>query len=451
MEKLRDLEIELESIYDALFDDEDPTDLFGGLSKEERKKHKERASELEKIIDEIYKEKKKALENKHPELKSNSNFQKLYSRSERSNYIILSYFVKHLSLCENPKILEELELFIYDCHTRSSIRRTYHKDVKEKISKLSALQPAFFQHEAFVKYLNDFRFGYLDEYFETKEIMRNKKFVNFLLSIVNDSHFLEYDEYHHISGEMISALKEGLDTEFIFSMGNKKRYKSYLSRYTKEELLNIILNIKSMDVKKKLLADTFNIVDTSKLLMLLEFINFEDVRLQLLDENSFYYELLIKPLLIKRDKDNALLDNDYASISSVVYFNIEDFNDFEFNKMIHHFDRLTKHYIYFYFENEVKRVPVLFFIQTMRRKIDLWIALDTFPYSIEVTDEENEYFQTYFKDYIDRYFEDIAIEALEENIGKCLSKDDEAYWDYLLSESVNYDDEGKKLELENTI
>ncbi len=125
----------------------------------------------------------------------------------------------------------------------------------------------------------------------------------------------------------------------------------------------------------------------------------------------------------------------YASIKHVVESNIDDFFEFQFDKMIHHFDKYVQNYLYFYYENEVKRVPVLYYIQTMQRKIELWQKFCTFPCSLDMSEEVEKEYYTYFNDFVNKEFVEMAMESLEENIGKCLSASEEAYWNYLLDEA----------------
>lgn len=469
MDELEKLESRLECIYSDLFDADDPCSLFV-LSKDEAKELEKKAEQLKAKIDEIYKSMLGKLEKDNPKVSQSAEVRKLYDKSNKTNYIIFRFLIKHPEICSSSVITKEIEKYIYDCKEPGMSRKNYYKDVCERIDELDKLQPNFFHYNKFITFLNDICFSYLSDYFENEMVMKNLKFIEYLLEKVQDPHKnLSYGEYHSVKPTMEIALEEGLDLDLVYALGNEKKYKEYLNSHDKSFFINLINTIENEEIKKQLLVDIFEIKDTQYLHILIKFLAIPEIQKQLLDDNSFYYELLIDPLMKKRNhnfwqktdenecnisQDFKCLDGEYASINEVMELHSEDFHDEKSDKIIHYFDKYVNNYIYFYYENEVKKVPVLYYIQTMRKKIKLWKDLNYFIDSVYIDDKLIDAFSESFREYFDKDFYELATEALIENMGRYLSREEEDYWDHLLNEANNYqeqEDESILLELKSTI
>lgn len=450
MDKVQILELELNEIYNRLFDAADPLNTLV-LSNEDNQYYKSETVKLEKQIEKIYKKMLKELEKENPEILEHEEVKKLYDKSSKVNYFIFRFLIEHQNICSSKDTIQEIEKFIYDCKYSEDMHRTYYRDIQKKLSVLNSLQPIFFQYIIFVRFLNDYRFPYLKSYFTNKVIMENDAFVDYLLNKIDfcDQN-IKFGEYHHVIPSMEMALKEKVDANLIYAMGNKECYENYLKTHDIEYIFHIINSIENEEVKIKLLVDIFHIKvqNKAKLHVLSEFLIYPEIQKQLLNETSFYYNVLIKPLISEHSNESKTLGEyevfevteGYASIRDVVEYHSDDFYDYQFDKIIHHFDKYVQNYIYFYYENEVKKIPVLYYIQTMQRKIELWERLHIFPCIVKINEEiEKEYYNE-FDEYVNKDFVEMAIASLEENIGRCLSSHEEDYWNYLLKEASVFEE-----------
>lgn len=453
MNKLEELEAKVESIYNILSCADDLLDMHTALSQEQRDKYLNAVKELELKIDKTYKGMLNKLASENKEIADNELVKKIYDKNNKTNYLILSFLIKHPEIVSSTLALEQFEYFIYDSKNRYC-RHSSFAEVETKLEELDDLSPKFFHNEIFIKFLNDYRFAQLDEYFKNETIMNNEKFVEYLSNkVLNAKEELEYGEYHNVSSIMETALSDGVDFDLVYALGNENKYKEYLSRYDKTFFLNLINSIQNQGLKKKMLADIFDIKDISKLPILLKFIEYPEIQKQLQDKDSFYYNVLIKPLIdyeelsseIVEDKSEEHINEDYGSVRDIVEFNLDSFYDYDFNGMIHHFDKHVDNYIYFYSEGEIKKVPVLFYIKTMKRKTDLWIKLNSLD---SYVDEDEDLFNMYFNlfnNYINKDLVELAVESLEENIGSKLSSKEEDCWTRLLEYAKNMSDQEKSI------
>lgn len=461
MKKLKKLERKLFRIY-CEWADSLSSKGYSVLSDEIIKERKKRAKEIEEEIDNLYIHELEELKNDHPEVLKNGEVEKLFDVNAKSNCLIFKFLIKHPEIYTSTYITSEVGKFIYDWGKNGKKRIVSPVSVEKKINVLDKIQPAFYHYTNFIEFLNNYYFEYLYAYFQNETMMDNPRFIQFLLSIVQnpEKNIRGTEEYHQVDYFALSALAENLDIEFVYALGNKKKYNNYLSCRYKEEVFSLINSIHDTELKKKLLIDIFGLKKLEYLPILMKFFAIPEVQEQLLDPSSFYYQLLIKPLTTKEeDSTNCenntepLNDFDYASIGEVIRFHSDDFNNGELDKMIHHFDKHVGNYIYFYYENEVKRVPVLYYIQTMRQKTEMWKKLNLLTSSHNTSLNTCETLFELFAYYTDNTFQDFARDSLVENIGKCMTSEEEDYWTHLLSEAdylADIEDE-KLLELKNTI
>lgn len=415
--KIDVIESELNCLYNRLFDAEDPMEM-DVLTETEKKPIYDKIKELES--------------------KKNDKFKKLYEEKIKSYPAVLNnpllkelikedYHYNYLLIC----LLEKAPIIYSDNELAKIICKCISDDGLEMLLKLDS---HVFENKELLSLINHPSFRQLENIFSNPILMNDVNFINYLLDKIK-TNSIPYGTYYSDTKHMEQALRSKLDYELVLSIGCYDTLKAYLQINVSSSLFENIANIKNDNLMKLLLSVLFN-SSKEKINILAKFFTIQEVREQLIDPDSFYYHLLITPLLQKNN------ENFYGTKEALFSFNTKVFYDFDFNGMIHYFDTLVNHYIYYYEKGQIQYVPIVIYISSIRKRIEKYNNIHDIVYSAENSEDEMDILEEKYKNVLNKGFFDLCIDALDKNKNKVLSNEEIDYWSYLLHLDV---EENEKL------
>ena len=373
------------------------------------------------------------------------------------------------NILHNP-VMKEILKYDYDCEDNYRFLKLVEKapsiytDVKQtsavyryvthnracaspnidQINKLMKLDARVFENPDFKTIITDVAFDYVDNVFCTPELVDNNDFISYFIKYMKENWFWCCGYYN--TEEMVQALQANLDYELVANLGSKEMLNKYLSQHMSEGLLGKIATIQNQSLKNYILSHIFEFGDKT-LTILSKFLEFPEIRKQILDENSLYYYMLVG--LATPDDDTKY----YGAKAGLFTFrdSYDIFYDFQFDQMVHYFDTLVGHYIYFYSNDKVYQVPLLAYIKNCRKKIDDYIHIDMLVNSIDITDDELEKLKKKHHNLLHSSFKDLCIQALSRSTRETLTQEQIDEWDHLLEvvpAEIEDDNYSKVIEIE---
>lgn len=402
-------------LYRLLDDANDPMNNFGYINREQETRINNKIQNLNNIKNTYYKtlyEYKLIL---HRDILNNPVIKGLIGNDYYFNYLLICLLEKAPIIYQNDTITKIVYYFIKNNKRFNAL------------NILSKIEEKVFENRELLSVINTNYFNNLQEIFYSNILMNDNNFVQFLLSKLktkkNDSN------YSLDIKNMERALQAKLDYELVWQIGYRKfdceKSLDYFEENSGVELLDSIAAIKNIKFKKYLLSILFCSTDMRKINILEKFFNIKEIRDQLLNPNSFYYQFLILPQF----------DNLYGTKEALFHFDSQIFEDFDFQKMIHYFDSRVSHYIYYYDHRKIVRVPILAYIATIHKKINTYCFFIDSIYSADIDLSTEDLLVEKYKDILTIPFVGMCIDSLSENENKSLPKDEIAYWDYLMKQA----------------
>lgn len=348
-----------------------------------------------------------------PELKTNENYRQALTGNIEFDTLFLELIVKYPHIINDMNFLMPIVNFIN------------HGDKVVKVRELLSMNKGVFANNTLLNKINDVNYENIKEIFRSIPLMSSIEFKDYFKNI----NILPNKCYDNIQ-LMEKALKEGLNLDLVFALGSKDHAHDYFNENMSLELLDQIANSKTANLKKQILAIIFDCEDEKILNILVRFFEIKDVRDQLLDENSFYYELLIKP--IKTGANHK----DYGSIEKLLSTSSKGFNNYilacnNTDELAHTFDLLTGPYIYYHEDRRIKRVPVKKFTSSFNKRIQLFMSALEMINMLDIKANQDILNEKY-EEVLNDDLKDIAIHSLRENEGITLSSEEKKDWnDYI--------------------
>lgn len=345
------------------------------------------------------------------ELKENSELMKHIGDNYKDNYNLLYFFSRHNEAIDNKEVYK----YLFENSEES---------ISKKISNLLALSKEVFVHPEIIKLINDEAIGNIYGIIKSRNLMQDKNFVDCFIKFIETNNL---NDLYCNTNLMEIALNEHIDFNLILLIGqvNSEKLSSYLKENSSKELFDKIASIKNSRLKKYLVSKIYTEVSEDLISALIKFFNIKDVRDQLLDKNSFYYKILIK------DKESNI--KEYASKDRLFSYDVH-YTDDIFQNMIHYFDSLVNHYIYFNEDNKIVHTPVLYYIESMKTKLNNYFDLISKLNSGELSDKEQQRIKLQYSHILNNNnFKQFCFESLSENAGTSINEDLEAYWDYIMN------------------
>lgn len=346
------------------------------------------------------------------ELKENAELMKHISDNYQDNYNLLYFFLRHNEAIDNKEIYK----YLFEESEES---------ISKKVSNLLILSNEVFTNPEIVKLINNEAISNIYGIIKSKRLMQNKEFVDYFIKFIKTNGL---NDLYYNTNLMEIALNEHIDFNLILLIGqvNSEKLISYLKENSSKELFDKIASIKNSRLKKYLVSKIYTEINEDLISTLIDFFNIKDVRDQLLDKNSFYYKILIKGAKESNIKE-------YASKDSLFSYDV-DYTDDIFQNMIHYFDSLVNHYIYFNEDNKVVHTPVLYYIESMKNKLNNYFDLMSKINSGELSDKEQQRIKLQYSHILNNNnFKQFCLESLSENAGTSIDGNLEAYWDYIMN------------------
>lgn len=420
MKKIEEIEKELHDLLEKIFDADDPMDLFG-LMPEQRANINKRIKELQEQKEEYY---KKAYADNKFDLLQLDKYEEISNILDNNNefrFKLACFFSNNSFILEDEAKVNEICKFIYK-----------HDFKMESIKELQKLSTHVFEQLSTIKLLNFYGYRHCDHILASDILMSNKDFVSYLEKFVYSTNLTDY--YFTNIKFMEIALNEHLDFELILAIGSRNLFEEQFKNNIDLDLLNTIANINNKELQIELLNEIFGpVYDKKHLEVLMKFFAFEEVREQLLDPTSLYYGVLIKNMATTEYTKN------YGSIDEIFYFdNYTVFLEADYEAMIHYFDSLVKHHIFFYEGGHIRHVPVLTYIEKATKAANEIERVFNEVYLTEegISDED----WAKYADYIDQNSIYVFMRTLRDCKDEWLNKEDMEYWDYIL-QNANKEEE----------
>ena len=296
------------------------------------------------------------------------------------------------------------------------------------IDHLIKLDARVFENPDFKTVITEVAFDCVRHVFGTPELVDNNDFISYFIKYMKENWRWGYIFNKELTKEMVQGLQSHLDYEFVTNLVSEGFLKEYLKKHMSEDLLGKIAAIQNQSLKNYILSHIFGFGNKT-LTILSKFLVFPEIRKQLFDENSLYYYMLVK--LATPDDDTE----DYGTKAALFSFRNRDIFDAlecEFDLMVHYFDFLVEHYIYFYSKGKVYQVPLLAYIKNCRKRIDYYIHIDMLVHSIDITDDEFEKLEKKHHNLLHSSFRDLCMQALSKSTRETLTPAQIDEWNHLL-------------------
>lgn len=373
-------------------------------------------SDLRKYIIEkksIYKKQYDKMLESMPELKNSENYRQALTGNIEFDTLFLELIVKYPHIINDNAFLMPIVTFI-----NGSDRTT-------RVHELLKMHRSLFEDANLLNKINDANYEGIKDIFRSITLMTNPSFKEYLKSA-----YIYPDKTYDNISLMEKALKEGLNFDLVLALGSNHLAKEYIEANFTKELLDHIASAKTTNLKKQILSIIYDCDDDKILNILVRFFDIEDIREQLTNENSFYYDLLIKPIKM------GTTHKDYGSIDKLLSTCSKGFDDYilacnNTDELAHAFDLLTGPYIYYHEDRRIKAVPVKSFTHTFNERIDIFNKALEMINMID-NNEDIAYIKEQYEALLNDDLKLIAYASLRENEDKRLSKQEISDWnDYI--------------------
>lgn len=356
-----------------------------------------------------------------PELKNNENYRQALTGNIEFDTLFLELIVKYPHIINNMDFLMPIVNFIN------------HGDKVIKVRELLNMNRGVFDDHVLLNKINDANYENIKEIFRSIPLMSSIEFKDYFKNIG----ILPNRCYDNIQ-LMEKALKEGLNLDLVLALGSKDHAHDYFNENMSLELLDHIANSKTSNLKKQILSIIFDCEDEKILNILVRYFEIKDVRDQLIDENSFYYELLIKHIKM------GASHKDYGSIDKLLSTCSKGFDNYilacnNTDELAHAFDLLTGPYIYYHEDRRIKRVPVNKFTSSFNKRIDLFNKALEMINMLDIKANQDILKEKY-EDVLNDDLKDIAIHSLKENEGIKLTSEETKDWNDYINATYATDD-----------
>ncbi len=243
----------------------------------------------------------------------------------------------------------------------------------------------------------------------------NDKILNILarffeIEVIRDALLDENSFYYNL---LIKPIYEGVSHKDYAVMELSKIPQEYMNIEISQDLLDQVAKSTTKTLKKQILAMAFNCRDENILNILVNFLEIDEVRSQLLDENSFYYKLLIKPI------SKGIASDKYASIDQILSTCSTRFNDYILNCdntdiLAHSFDCIAGPYIYYFREGQMHSVPVSKFTSSFNGRIDKFHKILAMINMLD-NSKQQAYLNTKYEDILNDDLREVARNAILDN------------------------------------
>lgn len=354
-----------------------------------------------------------------PWLKKSETYKELLTPNVEFNALFLELIHKYPYIVDDMSFLMPIVNFING------------GDKLVRLRELLSMRRYVFIDCEFLNKINHPNYENMKEIFRSLTLTSSNKFREFFKgSTIRDNRI--YDN----SRLMERALKEGLDTELVMALGSKRHADEYFRINMSKELLDHINSAKTKTLKKQILSVMYDCNDEKILNILVRFFEIDEVREQLLDENSFYYSLLIKAI------DEGVSHREYGSIDELLSRCSKDFDNYilycnNTDSLSHSFDLLTGPYIYYHRDRRIHAVPVNRFTNSFNQHVTHFNeALET----INMLDEfaNQEYISEKFSDVLNDDLRALATASLIENEDIKMSEEEVSNWNSYIDSTYGY-------------
>ena len=364
---------------------------------------------------------------------------KLLRRINDTCYPQIKEILKSLTLMSNPKFREYLsETYILPDRTYDDVR-LMERAFKEGLNLDLVLALGSKKHTKDYFYKNMSK-ELLDHIASAKTKTLKKQILSLMYDCNNDkilnilSRFFEIevirdqllDENSFYYNLLINPIYEGVSHKDYAMMEPSSIPQEFMNMEISQDLLDQVAKSKTKTLKKQILAMAFNCSDDNILNILVNFLEIDDVRSQLLDESSFYYKLLIKPI------SKGTRSDKYASVDEVLSACSKRFNDYiltcdNTDMLAHSFDCITGPYIYYFRDGKVHSVPVSKFTSSFNRRIDKFHQVLDLVNRLDRV-EDQEYLCIKYENYLNDDLREVARYAILDNEDAKLSLEELDAW-----------------------
>lgn len=420
MKRLDIVNAKLKKLYDSLFDETDLRD-FDNISRNDLEKIKNEIRKYEEEKTLLYYKNYNARLKEMPWLVENETYKQLITYNAEFDFLFIELIHKCPSIVTNIELLMPIAQFINKASNKIAGLR-----------ELLSLNRNVLADSRLLSRINDKSYPQIKNILKSITLMSNQIFREYLAQF----HIQENRTYDNVL-IMENAFKEDLNLDFVLALGSKTHINDYFHKNMSKELLDQIANAKTKRLKKQILAMMFGCFDEKTLNILVRFFEIEDVRDQLLDEKSFYYALLIKPLY------EGISHKDYGSIDKLLSTCSNRWDDDIFNAssenintLAHIFDSVTGPYLYYHKNRQVHKVPVYKFTKSFNNNVDKFYEVLDILEKAKINEQTEELIKKYDIFLYDD-LKDAAVHALLENEDLKMSDKEIADWnDYI---STTYD------------
>ncbi len=294
MKRLDIVTAKLKKLYGVLFDSKNFTDSDKISSEDiENIKNEIRKYELEKKA--LYLKESNKFLKEMPWLMGNETYKKILTNNAEFNYLFLELIHKCPNIVNDMDILMPIVNFINGGTNKIA-----------RLREVLSFNRNVLNDAKLLRRINDNCFPQIKEILKSITLMSNPRFREYLAN----SYILSDRTYDNVR-LMERAFKEGLNWDFVLALGSYKHAKDYFRMNMSKELLDQIASAKTKTLKKQILSIMYDCQNEKILNILARYFEIGVIREQLLDENSFYYKLLISPLY------EGVSHREYASMESI--------------------------------------------------------------------------------------------------------------------------------------
>lgn len=426
MKRLDIVNAKLKKLYAVLFDLSNPRDNQEEIKNQIIKYERERTLIYSK---EYYKRLKEM-----PWLSENDIYKQIITHNAEFDYLFLELIQK----C--PRIINDLGLLlpILDFINggmelllpNTAITNSGNNKIA-KLRELLTLNRNVLADTRLLSRINDPCYPQIKDILKSITLMSNQKFRDYLAR----TNILKNRNYTNIC-LMERAFREGLSFDLVLALGSDNHAKNYFSMNMSKELLDQVHNAKTKILKKQILSIIYDCNDDKILNILVRFFEIDDVREQLLDENSFYYNFLIKPIYM------GISHREYGSIDELLSTCSKGFDNYilacnNTDILSHAFDCITGPYIYYHNDRRVHAVPANKFTSSFNNQISQFHqALEM----VNMLDDSisQEYLSQKYENILNDDLKVIATRALIENEDTKMSEEELKNWNMYIAETYGY-------------
>ncbi len=318
-------------------------------------------------------------------------------------------------ICKYPHIVDDMTFLM------PIVNFINAGDKIDRLNQLLAMNRNVFTDAKLLNRINDKNYDNIKNIFKSLTLMASKSFRDYFKYVTVTSN-RNYDNILL----MEKALKEGLNLDLVVALGSENHASEYFRRNMSKELLDHIANAKTKTLKKQILGVMYNCNDDKILSILVRFLEIEEVRDQLLNENSFYYQLLIKPIY------EGISHKEYGSINELLSTCSKEFDSYilacnSTDNLAHAFDCLTGPYIYYHKDRRVHAVPVNRFTSSFNRQIDEFNQVLDMVNTLD-SPIDQEFLSRRYEKALNDNLRVIAAQALGENEDVKMTDEEIANW-----------------------